>query len=1298
MNRYSKLLAGLLGISLTAASMMPLSADAEALCAVDPQRTVMQESGNETGPVTAEAAVETLMRAAAQREYIEGKAIAIGKGKKGPDTEGEAELISEVSPEAVSSAVNELEAGGAEAAAFASQRLQTAGTEAFSIWQISDDGRTTEQILRDLFEDPYVIIAEPEYMAYAAEEPETAEAAGAGDSASSETAAAAEEDGNASQAGTAEAAAAEAPQSGGTSSPAETASPEEPAGPEVPGPGDLSAMQWYLADTSDIYTTPLSPTGGYSLGVAGWREGRRNEKAPENAGGTICIMDTGIDTDHPDLQGVLYEFTEEQQKKYGCGRYGLNASGDSNPVNEQKAVDSHGTHVAGIIAANWNGEGVSGIANGVKIFSVNVFGGNGTEQDMRSVLKGFDFLVDCASEVNLKAVNCSWGTVQPQFALSVMIDELAKKGVNTVIASGNRYCDLDESIDLGSQTHNVSAIVVNAASGNGAMTDFSCWGQDSTDVFAPGGSIMSTVTHIIKDGEEGDYYSYTDNTRFYPEASDPADLPSGIERFDEETPGVRFFDTNPAMDDEAKEIGEINTGNGFDDKYSMALRLSALKKDKEREDGGYAAINGYVYMAIPVESAEDVRWIGVKTAMSDGFKPAGGIDMITCAGEDGQPAEIDGTCMNALKKGWNAGASYTIYQCQWSPLSYNVQGYIEASNQLHDMLEKGMSEEEKLNKGVGSYKDPGKIDGLYEWEDGDSRYVIARIGIGMCQQDSRQTEVNGETALLIDNVAVGDENAFAGSYVIMSGTSMAAPVVTGCLAVIARDEPDNASLTGAQLEDLARERAAKLLASVDYDESLAALCRTGARVNLHGQTSFTAKAPLIQTAEAQDRVLTVEGWFFGSKGKIEIDDREYEAKSWEDSRIEVNLGTLPGGSHVVKVTNEEGAVMRAVFSTSSETDEGARLFDRTLSLPIRDQAFIGDRSDRIYGPIAACGDRIYTMTVTAKYHDAQGMWVYDIKEDKWSRHSLPEEFNISAVSSGSLASLRERLYLYGSCNLKEGEEEEGEKAGLWRYEPYGDTWEKLDVDVPLGSGGICAVNDTLLVIGGRSSDQDDEDYDTHIFKVDLTSYTVTKLEGKFPAYTDLTNMKAAASGSRLYIYTGRDYEHELDTVSEGNLFRFGFNETFDGFEAEDLTDTLDGCLGEGLRTEYDIKGGGDEPSEHFAIAGFEGGAAIIGSATPGEDVHIIYDTQQQAEACGKASSFHRAFDPLAVCYNGTLYVIGYNTTEPDVMYFRADKITSPAAQETAEESSTAQINKYIGPVTIGLFAAAAIVLALLRKK
>ena len=67
MNRFRELLAGFLGISLMAASMMPLSADAEALRAADPQRIVMQESGNEAGLVIAEAAVETLMRTARSR-------------------------------------------------------------------------------------------------------------------------------------------------------------------------------------------------------------------------------------------------------------------------------------------------------------------------------------------------------------------------------------------------------------------------------------------------------------------------------------------------------------------------------------------------------------------------------------------------------------------------------------------------------------------------------------------------------------------------------------------------------------------------------------------------------------------------------------------------------------------------------------------------------------------------------------------------------------------------------------------------------------------------------------------------------------------------------------------------------------------------------------------------------------------------------------------------------------------------------------------------------------------------------
>lgn len=1284
MNLYRKLLAGLVGASCVLSSIMTVSAGTGTPISGSPSWAVIGKSEAEATTVTAEAAVGALMHAAAQSEYIKGKAIAIVSGEKGPGIGDRQELIAEISADAVKSTVMELKETGA-ASDFALQRLQSAAAESYTIWKVSDQSCSTEQLLLELCENPHVIIAEPEYLAYAAREEEATEAA---EDESKES------DGSGATAEQSEAAS----QSGSNILATETAA-ENPAGLEKPGPGDLTAMQWDLADTSGIYTTPLSPNGGYSLGIAGWKEGRLDEKAPANAGGTICVMDTGIDTDHPDLRGVLYEFTKEQQAKYGCGRYGYNASGDGRPVQEQKAVDSHGTHVAGIIAASWNKEGVSGIAHGVKIFSVNAFGGNGMEQEMSSVLKGFEFLIACAQEVNLKAVNCSWGTVQPQFALSVMIDELGKKGVNTVIASGNRYCDLDESIDMGSQVHSVSAIVVNAASGDGAMTDFSCWGQDSTDVFAPGGEILSTVPHILQDGEGEHLFSYQDNTRFYPEASRAGSLQNGIERFDEETSGVLFFDANPALDDKAKEIGEIDKHHGFDDKSSMALPLTVLSKDKGNEQGSYAAVNGFVYMAIPVRDVEQVRWIGVKTAMSDGFKPSGGIDSVTFAGEGGEPVEIDRTGVSVLHKGWNTSAFYTIYQCQWTPLSYNVQGYLDASNQLHEKVQAGMTEEEKLEMGLSTYVDPGKIEGLYEWEHEGSKYVIARIGIGEVTSDSRETEVQKETALLIDNVALGGEDAYTASYGIISGTSMAAPAVTGCLAVIAKDEPENASLTDAQLEALSKERAAKLLAAVEYDDELASLCRTGGRVNLQGQTTFTRKAPLIQAAEARDRVLTVDGSFFGSSGKIEIDDREYEAKSWEDGRIEVNLGTLTGGPHVVKVTNEEGAIMRAAFSSSSENGEGARLFEQTHSLPIREQAFIEDRSDRIYGPIAACGDSIYTMTVTAKYHDAQAMWRYDIKADQWSRHALPEGFSQQSVVSGCMASMRDQLYLFGTYQYDGEDGETKEKGGLWRYEPYGDSWERLEVSVPNGSCGICALHDTLWAVGGVNFDAGEEDdFKTHIYKIDLLSNTSTRIGGNLPEYVDITNAKITTSKDRLYIYAGSDFEHEKDTVSEGYLLRVTLPEAEGQLEVEDLTDVLDSCLGDGLRTEYSLKSGGDEPGEHFAIAGFDNGVAIIGSATAGEDVHLIGDNEDQAEVYDKASSYHQAFDPLAVCSNGRLYVIGYNTTETDVMYFRSDKITRSAEANNAPEGRQAVVNRYIGPVTIGLFAIVLCVLALLRKK
>ena len=284
-----------------------------------------------------------------QKLYVEGEALAIVRGDVQLQSPGKAERIAQVSAEAIEDAIGDWNSSGYDAyrtnialpKAILTKESgrQFAEDETFAIWSVSDRNQTTEEILQELRTNPDVIVAEPNYIAYAAnEEPE-----GAVEAEESE---------------------AEEPEPEAEANNSEEENPAEDSESDNTEPtvtkGDLSPMQWSNgspgSESPAIYTTPLSPTAGYTMEVPGWQEGRTNPNAPVNAGGTICIMDTGVDTDHPDLQGVLYEFTPEQQAKYGCGKYGYNASGDGRPENEQKATDSHGTHVAGIIAANWNGQ------------------------------------------------------------------------------------------------------------------------------------------------------------------------------------------------------------------------------------------------------------------------------------------------------------------------------------------------------------------------------------------------------------------------------------------------------------------------------------------------------------------------------------------------------------------------------------------------------------------------------------------------------------------------------------------------------------------------------------------------------------------------------------------------------------------------------------------------------------------------------------------------------------------------------------------------------------------------------
>ncbi len=908
----------------------------------------------------------------------------------------------------------------------------------------------------------------------------------------------------------------------------------------------------------------------------------------------------------------------------------------------------HGTHVGGIVAAQWNGVGTSGIANGVKLFSVRTFDERNSVSQAGTV-RGFKFLVDAAQDINLKAVNCSWGNIRPQFILTAMVNELGKKGVNTVFASGNRFLDLDEHIDSGGQINSPYAIVVDAAQMDGAMTDFSCWGQGSTDVFAPGAQILSTIPTEKKTSQ-----SYTNHTRFWPEATAASNLAYGIDRFDSDDSGVRFFDKNPALVADAKEIGSRVSNTGFDDKSSMSFNVRSLQASDSYLGGYLKPTNGSVYMAIPVDSLDNAKWLALRVADNDANKFSAGIASITCAkADDGSPVQVDNYCVDRLLKGINAAPNGAVYWSQWMPKSLDVDGYVNASNEAHAKYLVDPASLDFVSQDVTlHYKDPGEVSGIYGWNNGGKPYVIAEFGLS----DPEVNTVNDQTTLYVDNVAVGNSGCYTGAYEIMAGTSMAAPCVTGCLTVIGADEPESSTLAADKLELEARERAAKLLAAVDYDDNLSKLCRTGGRVNLHEQASFDRKAPLITRSVCYGGVLEVSGYFFGASGTLLVDGNEVEPLSWEDGTIMAYVEGLDNGTHVVTVTNEDDAVMRDVFSFSEDDASGKPLYERDLSLPINVPEYVQRETDRLVAPMVACAGKLFVIGGSSEREFFQGIWAYDIALDTWSAVQAPEGFATKQeVYPGCMAAMGGNVYLVGAVNEKNGEDM---GRGLWRLDPATLAWTTVVPNNLEGADALVTTSNDLLLLGTPVMTPQDEASGgkTYFKHIDVNTGAITPVKGDLPAFTYSTDGEpqfstlaafSVSSGDKLYVYVPGN-----DVRKPGSLARATYDVQAQTMSGEDLTPALMASIGDNI-TKFVDDPTSERLSDHFALAALSDGIAIVGSDKAGNDTHIIKNTSTTAEDYGRTSSYHHPTGVTAAGYDGYLYAAANNATEPDMMYFRA---------------------------------------------
>jgi len=174
--------------------------------------------------------------------------------------------------------------------------------------------------------------------------------------------------------------------------------------------------------------------------------------------------------------------------------------GNGNPKN-QVDTESHGTHVAGIIAAQRNnGKGVNGVAQNVEIMSIRAVP-NGDEYD-KDIALGIRYAVDNGASI----INCSFGKAFSPEAQWVYeaISYAASRDVLIVHAAGNDGNDLDDPENpnypndhkFGNTEFVDNVITVGAlASGYGSemVATFSNYGNQNVDVFAPGDKIYSTM-------------------------------------------------------------------------------------------------------------------------------------------------------------------------------------------------------------------------------------------------------------------------------------------------------------------------------------------------------------------------------------------------------------------------------------------------------------------------------------------------------------------------------------------------------------------------------------------------------------------------------------------------------------------------------------------------------------------------------------------------------------------------------------------------------------------------------------
>lgn len=257
-------------------------------------------------------------------------------------------------------------------------------------------------------------------------------------------------------------------------------------------PADRTGEQWNM----DLVRAP---------------EARATHKG--DPGVLVGVLDSGIDDSHPDLAAAV-----DPAASAGC----LTGVADTAPEAWRPTTSSHGTHVAGLIAAADDGRGITGVAPGVRLASVKVVDDEGFVFP-EAVVCGLMWAAEKRMAVTNNSyfvdpwlLTCDRGREHVVFeAVRRAVDHATSRGVLTVAAASNERADLaaprGQAVDDRGTRRSLDSsckllpgglrgvVAVSAVGPDRMKAGYSSYGLGVVDVTAPGGEqigdrcVLSTV-------------------------------------------------------------------------------------------------------------------------------------------------------------------------------------------------------------------------------------------------------------------------------------------------------------------------------------------------------------------------------------------------------------------------------------------------------------------------------------------------------------------------------------------------------------------------------------------------------------------------------------------------------------------------------------------------------------------------------------------------------------------------------------------------------------------------------------